>query len=929
MKPWTLTAGLRSRVAQRLFLLFLLAALVPAAGLAMISYKEVSDMLIDMNYRRLQQDAKSLGMGLIQRLMWREEALLRHQAADARSTLQALEDNHGEFTAVAILGPEALVTLKPTQLGHLMRNKVLLETTPKGEATMTTALAGTSRYVQAQLETTSLWADEFAGGNYCLLLPVGTPLFCSPGMPVPPAENWMNSSSESRNSGVFAWQVGGEKHLGAYWRIPLQASLAHDGFIIVVSETRKEVLAMLDDFRKVFPAFALLAMGLAAWLAIGQIRRQMRPLEQLEKHTRLLAQGNFAGRIEMQGDDEFARVAGAFNRMSANLDHKFHLLQALGELDRTILSASEMDTVVRLLLQHVPHAIACDGAGVLRFEGDDTILLWASESEPVTPESVHLVCQEAAGFPENTDAEIYFKLDLASSEARSLQYFARRGMSHALVFPARVGRRLDSALVLTFRQMPTEIEDIVQAGRSLADRLAATAFSIAWEVKLYRQAHYDGLTDLPNRTLLRDRVEQALMRAERENLSVALMLIDLDKFKDINDSLGHSAGDALLLACAGQLKKIARHTDTVARLGGDEFVVLITDLPRAGAAAIVDRIASELGTAMAQPITLGGRQISSTASIGIALYPDNGEEIEELLKNADAAMYESKRELHGGYRFYSDEMNLEIKVRFEMMQDLRKAMDNDEFFLVYQPKIDAATGRVVGAEALIRWASPRLGLVSPAHFIPMIDDIGLGNRLGQWVIETACAQMQAWDATGLPPLTVSVNASPAQFRSEELITQVRAALADNHLAPSRLELEILESMAVGDAGGINDYLDELRGMGVGIALDDFGTGYSSLVYLTRLPANVLKIDRGFITDVLQDTRKQAIVERIVSLAKVLDYTVIAEGVEEEAQAALLGAMGCDQFQGYFFSKPLKPDDFLAFVQARNAVSPALTFAKSP
>ena len=922
-----LTAGLRSRVAQRLFLLFLLAALVPAAGLAVLSYQQVSGMLVDLNYRRLQQDAKAMGMGLIQRLMWREEALLRHQAADATATRKVLKDEHGEFLAVEIVGPEALVTLKPNQINHLMRDKVLLETTPAGEARMTTALAGTSRYVQAVLQTASLWADEFAGGNYCFLTPTGRPLHCSPGMPAPPAESWANNTSGERNSGIFTWQVSDEEHLAAYWRIPLQASLAHDGFIIVVSESRKDVLAVLDEFRKVFPAFVLLAMGLAAWLAIGQIRRQMRPLEQLEQHSRLLAQGNFAERIEMPGNDEFTRVAGAFNRMSANLDHKFHLLQALGELDRAILSASEMDTVVRLLLHHVPQAIACDGAGVLRFEGDDIVKLWASESIPVTSESVHLVCQETHGIPEPADADVYFRLDLTSPKACSLQHFARRGMSHALVFPARVGKRLDSALVLAFRQAPAETEEIVQAGRSLADRLAAAAFSIAWEVKLYHQAHYDGLTDLPNRTLLRDRVDQALMRAERENLAVALMLIDLDKFKDINDSLGHSAGDALLVACAGQLRKIARHTDTVARLGGDEFVVLIPDLPRAGAAAIVDRIASELGEALAQPITLSDRQISSTASIGIALYPDNGDEIEELLKNADAAMYESKRELHGSYRFYSDQMNLEIKVRFEMMQDLRKAMDHDEFFLVYQPKVDAATGRVVGAEALIRWASPRLGLVSPAHFIPIIDDIGLGSRLGQWVIETACAQMQAWDVVGLPPLTVSVNASPAQFRSEELITQVRAALATNHLAPDRLELEILESMAVGDSGGINDYLEAFRGMGVGIALDDFGTGYSSLVYLTRLPANVLKIDRGFITDVLSDTRKQAIVERIISLAKVLDYTVIAEGVEEEAQATLLGAMGCDQFQGYFFSKPLKPDDFLAFVQARNAVSPALTFAK--
>jgi diguanylate cyclase (GGDEF)-like protein len=920
----TLTAGLRSRVAQRLFLLFLLAALVPTAGLAWVAYQQVSDLLIELNYRRLEQDAKAMGMGLIQRLMWREETLRLHLAVATPPAGKDFKGDHGEFLSVAIVGPEKLMALEASQLDHLRRDKVLLQTTPAGEAVLTTAIAGRSSYAQARLQTESLWTDEYAGGNYCFLTIAGRALYCSPGMPQPPAESWANDPNAQRNSGIFAWRVGDEEHLAAYWRVPLQASLAHDGFIVVVSESRQAVLAALNQFRQGFPAFVLLAMALAAWLAVSQIRRQMRPLDQLERHTRLLAQGDFAKRLEITGDDEFAHLGESFNRMSANLNHQFHLLQALGELDRAILSTSEMDAVIRLLLSHVPTAVPCDFAGVLRFDGMGGAQLWAGTARPGMPKDIHPVSQDAGAFPAGDGEEAWFALELNSPAAQCLRDFAAQGATHALVFPARVGKRFDSALVLAYREKPHETGDIAQAGRSLADRLAAAAFSISWEDKLYRQAHYDALTELPNRTLLRDRVEQALLRAERENLSAALLLIDLDKFKDINDSLGHSAGDALLVACARQLRKIARHTDTVARLGGDEFVVLIPDLPLAGAAAIVDRIASELGRKLAKPIRLAEREISSTASIGIALYPANGTEIEALLKNADAAMYESKRERLGGYRFYSDAMNLEIRVRFEMAQDLRKAFESNEFLLMYQPKIAAATGRVVGAEALIRWASPRLGLVSPAHFIPLIDDIGLGARLGQWVIETACAQMKAWDALGLPPFIVSVNASPAQLRSDAIIAQILAALEANALPPARLELEILESMAISESGGINDCLETLRRLGIGIALDDFGTGYSSLVYLTQLPANVLKIDRGFITDLLDDTRKQAIVERIISLAQALDLKVVAEGVEEEAQARILGAMGCDLFQGYYFSKPLRPDDFQAFVQARNAVAPAPT-----
>lgn len=918
-----LSAGMRSRVAQRLFVLFLLAAVLPAGGLALIAYQQVGDMLIDLNYRRLQQDAKSMGMGLIQRLMWREVALRHHLATPATGTMRPgdwsdLLQQNKEFLSLEIAGPEKFITLATPQLDHLRRSKVLMQLTPDGEAVMTTVIEGRSDYLQVRLATESLWADEYAGERYCFLTLAGRPLFCTPGLPVPPQERWLRDQAGQSNAGVFAWQVEGEDHLAAYWHVPLVANLGHEGVVVVVSDARKDVLAVLTQFRQVFPAIVLLAMALAAWLAIGQIRRQMRPLERLEQHTRQLAQGDFAGRIEVTGNDEFASLADSFNRMSGNLNHKFHLLQALGELDRAILSTSEMDTVIRILLLHVPTAVSCDHAGVLRFDGAGNILLWTADTKPTTLEDTRLISHDTQGFPDRDSDEPWYTLDLAAPAAQGLRHFADQGATQALVFPARVGKRLDSALVLAYREPPQETEEIVQAGRSLADRLAAAAFRISWEDKLFHQAHYDALTDLPNRTLLRDRVDQALLRAERENLAVALMLIDIDKFKDVNDSLGHSAGDALLVSFAKELRKISRHTDTVARLGGDEFVVLIPDLPRAGAAAIVGRIASDLGIELAQPIDIAGRSISAPASIGIALYPDNGAEIEELMKSADAAMYASKREQCGSYRFYSDQMNVEIRVRFEMAQDLRKAMDRKEFFLVYQPKIEATTGRVVGAEALIRWASPRLGLVSPGQFIPLLDDIGLGAQLGEWVIDTACAQMAAWEAQGFPPIAVSVNASPAQFRSNEIVAQVRAALDRNALAAPRLELEILESMAVGTAGNINDTLEALRNMGVGIALDDFGTGYSSLVYLTQLPANVLKIDRVFITDLLTDSRKQAIVQQIISLAQVLNYTVVAEGVEEEGQAHMLAKMGCDIFQGYYFSKPLEPAALIEFISRRNA-----------
>lgn len=909
---------LRSRVARRLFILFLCAALLPTAGLALIAYQQVSDALIDLNYRRLQQDAKSLGMGVIQRLRWREESLRTQLAAmanDASETLGMPSDfagENGRIGALTVIERQQLAELSSEQWVHLSKSNVLMQLTPDGVASMTMAIDGASRYVQAHLIGEAVWRDDDAGANYCILTRTGLRLFCSPGMPVPPADHWSADLHAQKNAGVFKWQVNGEDHLAAFWQIPLQASLAHEGLLVVVSDNRDDVLAVLGRFRQFFPAIVVLAMALAAGLAVSQIRRQMRPLVNLEKHTAQLAHGDFHSRIEVDGDDEFSRLAESFNHMSDRLNHKFHLLQSLGELDRAILTLSELDSVVRLLLLHVQGAVACDHAGVLCFDQDRNALYCADGAKPVVLERSHPIFDGGLLFSMLDVDDSWLELDLAVPENRKLALLIGEKATWAFIFPARVEDRLDSALVLAYEQAPRETDVMVQAGRSLADRLVTAAINISWGDKLYHQANFDALTDLPNRTLLRDRVEQALLRAERENLALALIVIDLDRFKDINDSLGHAAGDALLVSCARRIRRIARHSDTVARLGGDEFIVVVSDLPRTGAAIVADRIAASLSTEIGLPVDLGTHRISAPASIGIALYPDNGADIHELMKNADAAMYESKRQHHGGYRFYSEEMNAEIKSRFEIMQDLRNALDNNEFFLVYQPKIDATTGRVVGAEALVRWASPRLGLVFPGQFIPMIDEIGLECRLGQWVIDTACAQAAEWIAQGSAPLPVSVNISPAHFQSREIVTQVCAALSRNNLAADLLELEILESSAMGDSDTTNGILSELRCMNVGIALDDFGTGYSSLVYLTKLPANVLKIDRGFILDLLTDSRKKAIVGQIISLAKVLNFKVVAEGVEDEAQVHVLTAMGCDIFQGYFFSKPLNPELFIKF-----------------
>ena len=917
---WLSRYGLGSHVAQRLFFLFLLAALIPVGGLSYFAYTEVSHMLTDLNYRRLQQDAKAGGMGLIQRLSWREQALKRLVEPAASGAPVALPEKIDGFARVEVVGQEVLAELAPNQAEHLRRAGVVLRLVARMDPVMLVAIPGATELVQAHLDRASLWYDEEASDRYCILNAGGVPLHCTADLTAAPEPSLVGSAGQS--SGVFPWQLDGEDHIAAWWRASLQASFASDGFIVVVSDARKDVLAVLTRFHLTLPAIMVLALALAAWFSITQIRRQLRPLERLESGTRRLAQGEFSSRVDVMGTDEFASLAVSFNRMAETIERKFHLLRALGELDRAILVVSEMDAVVAMLLEQVPLAVSCDGAGVLRRDPRDGIRLQILDRTSATVHTIEPVCTEAAAVSIWKLDGPWFMLDLGTPGSDSLRHFADSGSTVALVFPARTGDRVECALVLAFRQPPHDLDDATQAGRSLADRLSAAGSSIASEDKLYRQAHYDALTGLPNRVMLRDRMEQALLRADREGVSVAAMLVDLDDFKQVNDSLGHNAGDRLLVAIAERLTSQARATDTVARLAGDEFVVLIADLQRDSAISVVDRIAGKMTAELARPGDLAGRRVSSPASIGIALYPENAGNYEDLLMAADAAMYESKRSRRGGYRFYSPSMNAAVRERFDLAQELREAIERQEFFLVYQPKIEAATGKVVGAEALVRWASPKRGLVSPVQFIPVIDEIGLQGRLGEWVLDTACAQAVAWVRMGYTDLAISVNVSPSQIHGGEVVIHVREALARHGLEPRHLELEVLESMAVDDTSGTNSILAELREMGVGIALDDFGTGYSSLVYLTQLPANVLKIDRGFIVPLLSDKRQQAIVERIISLAKALNYVVVAEGVEEVDQMRLLVDMGCDLFQGYLFSKPLSATDFVSFFE-RSASHPPI------
>ncbi|HXE38027.1 MAG TPA: EAL domain-containing protein, partial [Azonexus sp.] len=430
--------------------------------------------------------------------------------------------------------------------------------------------------------------------------------------------------------------------------------------------------------------------------------------------------------------------------------------------------------------------------------------------------------------------------------------------------------------------------------------------SRAMAQKMSHLAQHDFLTGLPNRLLLTERFSRAIGQAQRHHKQVALLFLDLDYFKNINDSLGHEIGDRLLQSIAERLVGCVRTTDTVCRQGGDEFVILLSEIEHQQDAA---QVADKLLTALLLPHRIDGHELHITLSIGISIYPDDGTSADAVMQNADTAMYYAKAQGRNNYQFFTADMNARAVQRLYVENSLRRALRQDEFELHYQPKIEIASGTMIGAEALIRWQDPDLGMVYPDHFVPIAEECGLIVNIGRWVVREACRQVQAWLAAGLPAVPVSVNISAVEFRHLDFIKGLALILEETGLDPRYLELELTESILMYEAEASALVLEKLKAMGVSLAIDDFGTGYSSLSYLTRFPIDTLKIDQSFVHDIATNADDAAIVGAVIAMGKNLKQRVIAEGVETREQLAYLTKQQCDEGQGYLFSYPVSAGDF--------------------
>ncbi|HEX5386689.1 MAG TPA: EAL domain-containing protein [Gemmatimonadales bacterium] len=718
--------------------------------------------------------------------------------------------------------------------------------------------------------------------------------------------------------GAFASTIGGRPYLSVHWPIVLQKTFAAQNWTLVLSESQAAVMEPMTDFQPTFlliVAFCTLAVLL---LSVSQIRRSLVPLERLQEGTRRIALRDFESRVEVSSRDEFAELADSFNGMAMRLGRQFQALATAAEIDRTVLAATDSTAVVDALLARIGDVYPCRAASVTLISPD--------RAEP--PVSRVQVCgSDARQYPVPvalggaelrqlaTGPEI---LELNAGEDRPalLAPIADAGAESFVILPLRYQRQLAGVLALGGAPgLECTPDDLLQA-RRLADQVAVALANAGMIEQVRTLAYFDCLTGLLNRSSYTARVDAAIADAKRTRRQLAVYFVDLDGFGRINDTLGHEAGDELLRQVAARLRASRADEETaavlsagapsidVARLGGDEFAVVLAGLDEADQAIAFAR---RTLAALAPPFRLGAHEIFMTASVGVAFHPGDGEDAAMLLAHADTAMYQAKGQGGNGYQLYARSMNAAALHRLTLEGDLRRALEGDELELHYQPIVDATSGGLAGAEALVRWRHPSLGLLLPGEFVPLAEETGLICPLGEWVLRAACAQHRAWQQAGLPPIRVVVNLASRQLRQGTLVATVREVLAETGIASRHLGLELTESALMDREHETLSALHALRAMGVQLSIDDFGTGYSSLSYLKHFPVDALKIDRAFVRDLVTRPKDAAITAAIIAMAHALELKVVAEGVETDAHLAFLRRLGCDEIQGHLVGRAMPAD----------------------
>ncbi|MFO0752789.1 MAG: EAL domain-containing protein, partial [Thermodesulfovibrionales bacterium] len=670
-----------------------------------------------------------------------------------------------------------------------------------------------------------------------------------------------------------------------------RSTLSSTSFLVATIEQEMDAVQQ-QAFR-----FILVLTSVAALAVTGILLRLMgsiaRSLQGLREWTGIIGGGDFDYRVEPGAQDEIGQLARAFDRMREQLKTA---TVSRGVLQDEIEERKRVEKALRMSEDRLKEAQRIANLGNWEWNLTTGKIKWSDEVfhimgvspqdfEPSPESCLCLVHPDERPAVEQTVAEMMSGCEKCAVDHRIVREDGTEIVVHV---QAELVRTVEGRNLRIFGT----VQDITER-KSLEDAIRY-------------QANHDLLTGLPNRVLFTELLLRGIAQAGRNRKRLAVLFLDLDRFKNINDTLGHSAGDQLLKEVAVRLLHPVRESDTVARIGGDEFVLLLPDITHS---QDVDTIVEKIMTAFKTPFFIAGNEVHISTSIGVSVYPDAGEYAEELVKNADIAMYHAKEQGRSNYQFYSPEMNIRTLERMILENSLRQTLDRGELVVYYQPQVETATCRIVSAEALVRWQHPDLGLLNPLQFIPIAEETGLIMSLDEWVLRTACAQLREWQEEGCPAIGITVNLSARQFHMTGLAELLFRILRETGLDPSCLWLEITEGIAMKDVGYTLQTLAKLTAGGIRFSLDDFGTGYSSLSYLKRLPVRKVKIDKSFVTHLAESKDDRAIITAVITLAHSLHMEVIAEGVETGDQMDILRAAGCDEIQGFLFGKPVPAEEF--------------------
>ncbi len=900
---------------------------MPTCTVAWLSFRSVTGQLTRESLDRLTALAQTAGKTLVDRLTF-FEADLRRQDALLLGCAETRPKPDVECGDALLYAAEALATVSHGASRELAGGVAAFDALPA--TALPTLVAGESVLLTGKTAGHGLalfLVHRPEGGRGTLLIArLATNYLWGPadvdGLPGNAALTVFDASTEP----LLGALDDARARLSVVQALPRAGQLQLPHWRVRMSEPRDDVLAPLAGFTRTFPVVLAVALLAVILLSLSQIRRSMVPLAELGKGTRRITAGDFHTTVQVSSGDELEELGTAFNVMTSKLERQFRTLESTAEIDRAILSSMDTATIAQTVLDRVPDLIGCRGLSltVLGSEDQPHATSWVELRNgkvtrtmlpaELTGEDILQTLQQPEWMQFGRDA---------IPAPRYLAHFGGDGPA-LTACPLHHGGELLGVLALAEAENDRGNERLLDL-RRLADRVAVALSNARMIDQVRVLAFYDTLTKLPNRVLYRQHLGQAIARALQGRRRVGLCSLDLDQFGRINDTLGHDLGDRLIQEVGRRLQESCRQERAgsgtgaeaigvqVARLGGDEFAVILPDLGEPQEALWAAR---RLLESFQLPFRLGSQEIFATASIGLAVYPEDGADTETLHQNADVALSVAKREGRNTIELYSASMNASALGRLRLEHELRRAVEHGEFTVWYQPIVELRNRWAAGAEALVRWEHPERGLIAPEHFISLCEESGLIVPLGEWILRDACSQLKRWQDAGIESLRLSVNLSARQLRQRGIVHTVQDILDQSGVRPGMLAFELTESLLMEQGGTTERRIRELAELGVALAIDDFGTGYSSLSYLKNFPVSTLKIDRSFIVDVTTSPDAAAITTAIIALARAMDLDVVAEGVETKGQAAFLRERGCQKVQGYLFGRPAPRAMFTDYLQAR-------------